>query len=46
MSLHRLFLVGLISAATLGASSAAPPSRPADGKLKIFILSGQSNRTR
>jgi hypothetical protein len=43
MSIHRLFLATLITAATCGASSAAPPSRPADGKLKIFILSGQSN---
>jgi alpha-galactosidase len=43
MSIHRLFLATLVSAATLGALSAAPPSRSADGKLKIFILSGQSN---
>lgn len=43
MSIHRLLLATLVSAVTLGVSSAAPPSRPADGKLKIFILSGQSN---
>ena len=43
MSIHHLFLATLFSAVTLGATSAAPPSRPADGKLKIFILSGQSN---
>jgi alpha-galactosidase len=43
MSIHRLFLATLVSAASLGSSHAAPPSRPADGKLKIFILSGQSN---
>lgn len=45
MSIHSLILVTLISATTLGVSSAATPSRPADGKLKIFILSGQSNMT-
>ena len=43
MSSHRLFLATLISTATLGVMSAAPPPQPADGKLKIFILSGQSN---
>ena len=43
MLLQRLSLATLIAAATLGVSAAAPPSRPADGKLKIFILSGQSN---
>ena len=43
MSIQRLFLATLLSAATFGASSAAPPCQPADGKLKIFILSGQSN---
>jgi alpha-galactosidase len=43
MSIHRLLLAILVSAASLGSSHAAPPSRTADGKLKIFILSGQSN---
>lgn len=43
MSIHRFFLTALISAAVLGAATAAPSAKPADGKLKIFILSGQSN---
>jgi alpha-galactosidase len=43
MSSHRLFPTTLIVAAALGSLAAAAPSRPADGKLKIFILSGQSN---
>ena len=43
MSAKSIFLATLVSVATLGASSAAPPSRPANGKLKIFILAGQSN---
>jgi hypothetical protein len=43
MSIQHLLAFTLIHAATIGCLSAAPPSRPADGKLKIFILSGQSN---
>jgi len=43
MSIHRLFHTTLIAAAALGTLAAAAPARPADGKLKIFVLSGQSN---
>ena len=43
MSIHRLISATLLAAAILGSASGAAPSQPANGKLKIFILSGQSN---
>jgi hypothetical protein len=43
MSVNPLLTAALISIALLGSASAAPPPGAANGKLKVFILSGQSN---
>ena len=43
MSIRRYFFTILMALPAISIANAAPQTHPADGKLKIFILSGQSN---
>jgi alpha-galactosidase len=43
MSIRRFFFTILMVLPAISISHAGPQTHPADGKLKIFILSGQSN---